>query len=494
MRQKQITIFFASLILCSAMHLCFTGQIAAQTNKTVLLWPDGAPGANGTEEKDKPKLHISVPAKQNGTAIVILPGGGYRHLAMGHEGKDIAKWFNSLGIATFICDYRHRGKGYGHPAPMQDAQRAIQWVRSQAKKWNIEPNRIGVIGFSAGGHLASTVSNHIAKGNTDASDLIARQSSRPDFAILCYPVIAFGEPFAHLGSQRNLLGNTPTAADIKKYSNEKQVTAQTPPTFLWSTADDRVVKVQNCLSYFQSLRKYNVPAELHVYPTGRHGLGMAKGNASVSKWTTACENWLHTQGLMTKNVLAKNQKLFFVFLTTGKSAEGVAKEKIAKLQEAHLANFRRLAEAGKLLAVGPTSDPDKKIRGIVLLRAANKSELPKMFDDDPCVQQQFLKVQSHPAKIQVGSLDSKGKPVGMEEYRMVILKRQKSPSVSDNIKQLRQQKRTGELLLAMNLEPDQQIAIFKKRDDKKIKKNASQIANGQKTKIIPLYMGKGIFD
>ena len=181
---------------------------------TELLWPSGAPGALGDEAKDKPALiiHLAKPtaddpkvAKPN-AAVVIFPGGGYGNLAMGHEGRDVAKWFNSLGMSAFIVDYRHRGKGYGHPAPMLDAQRAIRTVRARADQFGVDPLRIGVIGFSAGGHLASTVATHFDAGDSNAADQIDRVSCRPDFAILCYPVILFDQDSTHRGSQRNLLG------------------------------------------------------------------------------------------------------------------------------------------------------------------------------------------------------------------------------------------------------------------------------------------------
>ncbi len=284
-----------NLVIVCAAFIGMTQSSSAQVEKTILLWPDGAPGALGTEEKDKPKLHIRIPKDCNGTAIVILPGGGYRHLAMGHEGKDIAAWFNGLGAAAFICEYRHRGKGYGHPAPMQDAQRAIQLVRANADNWGVNKDKVGVIGFSAGGHLGSTVSNHFQGDDKDSEDAVSKQSRRPDFSILCYPVIALGESYTHGGSQRNLLGKDADAKIVEKFSNEKQVTKETPPTFLWSTADDRVVKVENSLQYFRALRKNNVPAALHVFPSGRHGLGMAKGNKEVSQWTKLCEQWLRNQ-------------------------------------------------------------------------------------------------------------------------------------------------------------------------------------------------------
>src|SRR6188472_1871310 len=197
--------------------------------KTELLWPAGAPGAKGTEAKDKPTLIIYLPEKDkaNGGAIVVCPGGGYGGLAMDHEGHQIARWLNENGIAAFICDYRHRGKGYGHPAPLEDAQRAIRTVRSRAKEFGVEPGKIGILGFSAGGHLTSTAVTHFDAGDSAASDSVMRASARPDFGILCYPVIAFDQPFTHRGSQRNLLGEGATADLVASLSNEKQVTDQT---------------------------------------------------------------------------------------------------------------------------------------------------------------------------------------------------------------------------------------------------------------------------
>jgi acetyl esterase/lipase len=218
-----------ALILCSA--------VAWAEPKTELLWPNGAPGANGTEEKDKPKLIIWSPEEEKncGVAIVVCPGGGYGGLAMDHEGKQIGEWLNSHGITALICDYRHRGKGYGHPAPLQDVQRAIRTARSRAQELGIEPNKIGVLGFSAGGHLASTAVTHFDAGDEKATDPIERVSSRPDFGVLCYAVIAFDQPFTHRGSQKNLIGADASADLVASLSNEKQVTKDTPPCFLWHT-------------------------------------------------------------------------------------------------------------------------------------------------------------------------------------------------------------------------------------------------------------------
>ena len=286
--------------LALVMLLVFATFTNAQQPKTDLLWPDGAPGANGTEEKDKPTLISYVVPKEKsvGTAIVICPGGGYGHLAMGHEGHEIAKWLNGIGISAFICDYRHRGKGYGHPAPMQDAQRAIRIVRSKAEQYGYLPNQIGVLGFSAGGHLASTVATHFDAGLEDENDSVQTVSCRPDFAVLCYPVIAFAESFTHRGSQQNLLGKKAPINLLLELSNEKQVTAENPPTFLWHTAEDKGVSPKNSIWFFLALQRVGVPAELHIYEKGRHGIGLGKDVPGASNWPRDCESWLKRRGFL----------------------------------------------------------------------------------------------------------------------------------------------------------------------------------------------------
>lgn len=268
--------------------------------KSEPLWPEGAPGALGEEEKDKPQLMVSLPSKEmaTGAAIVICPGGGYGHLAMDHEGRQVAEWLNSFGVAAFICDYRHKGKGYRHPAPMQDVQRAIRTVRARAKEFNVQPDRIGVLGFSAGGHLASTAATHFDAGNADSKDVIEQASCRPDFAVLCYAVIAFNEPFTHRGSQNNLLGSDADEELIKKFSNEKQVTAETPPTFLWHTSEDTGVPPQNSIVFYEQLKKHKVPAEMHIFAKGRHGTGLAKSVPGANMWPALMEEWMKTRGLL----------------------------------------------------------------------------------------------------------------------------------------------------------------------------------------------------
>jgi acetyl esterase/lipase len=259
----------------------------------LLLWPDGAPGALGDEDKDRPRLQLwRAPAREAASpAILVCPGGGYAHLALGHEGRQIAAWLNGIGVTAAVLEYRHRGKGYGHPAPLQDAQRALRTVRHHAADWGVDPARIGVLGFSAGGHLASSLSVHHDAGAAAAADPIDRSSCRPDFAVLCYPVIAFGQPFTHRGSQRNLLGPEPTAALVAEMSSERHVDETTPPTFLWHTTADRVVSVQNSLTYYAALQSAGVPCALHCFEKGRHGVGLGAGLAA-SAWPDLCRAWL----------------------------------------------------------------------------------------------------------------------------------------------------------------------------------------------------------
>ncbi|MGB7328102.1 MAG: alpha/beta hydrolase [Rubripirellula sp.] len=292
---------FPTLILC----LCVATATTAAESMTLRLWENGAPGVTADQDGDTPDLIITKVESDAPTAgVIILPGGGYGGHAIDHEGHQFAAWFTSLGVSSAICTYRLRGKGndgkgYGHPAPMLDAQRAIQTMRANAPKWNIDPNRIGVIGFSAGGHLCSTVSTQFHNADADAKDPIDRVSSRPNFSILCYPVITMDPSFTHAGSRRNLLGNDPAPELAKSLSNETRVTAQTPPTFLFHTIEDKAVPVQNSLRYFDALVEQGVASELHVFPQGRHGLGLAADTPGASQWPKLCENWLRELGVVT---------------------------------------------------------------------------------------------------------------------------------------------------------------------------------------------------
>jgi acetyl esterase/lipase len=264
-----------------------------------LLWPGGAPGALGTEAVDKPKLTVyrAPAAKATGAAVVVCPGGGYQVVAADHEGKQVAEWLNSLGVSAFVLQYR-LGPRYRHPAPLQDAQRAIRLVRSRAREWGVDPRRVGILGFSAGGHLASTAATHFDDGRPDAADPPDRESARPDFAVLCYAVVSLFDPPAHSGSRRNLLGEPADPKLVELLSNERQVTARTPPTFLWHTADDAAVPVANSLLFFEAMTKAGVPGELHVFPHGRHGVGLAPDDPVLSQWPRLCATWMGALGLL----------------------------------------------------------------------------------------------------------------------------------------------------------------------------------------------------
>ena len=287
--------------LMAAGSLFLISIFSAHAQKPVKepLWPDGPPMSKGSDpKKDLPSLLTYLPAKGNetDTAVVVCPGGGYHGLANGHEGHEIGEWFSSLGVTAIILDYRRANGGYKHPVPLMDAQRAIRTVRARASKLKVDPKKIGIMGFSAGGHLASSTGTHFDSGNLSSADPIEKQSSRPDFMILCYPVIAFDEEFTHKGSQVNLLGADAPKDLVNKLSSEKQVTAQTPPTFLFHTDEDTVVPPENAVEFYLALRKAKVPAELHIYRKGRHGVGLAHKMPATKAWSTACENWMRGYG------------------------------------------------------------------------------------------------------------------------------------------------------------------------------------------------------
>jgi acetyl esterase/lipase len=259
---------------------------------TVLLWPDTTPYLESENQENSPTLSpFLVPRGGSRSAIIICPGGGYHHLA-NHEGEPIAKWLNNQGISAFVLNYRV--SPFRHPVPLADIQRAIRFVRYHSAEWNLDPQKIGVLGFSAGGHLAASASTLINFRSYEPSDRIDQESCRPDLAILCYPVISLLEHY-HEGSVYNLLGNHPMDELRALMSNERNVSKATPPTFLWHTADDASVPVENSMLYAQALSKWNVPFELHIFPNGRHGLGLAEENPIVSKWTDLCTSWLANQ-------------------------------------------------------------------------------------------------------------------------------------------------------------------------------------------------------
>ena len=285
-------------ILMAALFGWLTSAQAQPTN-AFPLWPDGAPGALGREDKDIPTLtpFLADPAQATGAAIVICPGGGYAHLAP-HEGADYARFLNESGIAGFVLKYRLGSDGYHHPAMLQDAARALRTVRARAGEWKLDPQRIGIMGSSAGGHLASTLLTHFDSGKPGAADPIERQSSRPDLGILCYAVISLGE-FGHAGSRNNLLGPNPSPELVRELSNELHVTKDTPPCFIWHTYEDNGVRVENSLQFAEALRRAGVPFDLHIYQKGPHGLGLGTRDWNPERrhpWTRDCIYWLQVQG------------------------------------------------------------------------------------------------------------------------------------------------------------------------------------------------------
>lgn len=264
------------------------------------LWQGDAPGAKGTASADIPGIAAYFPEKRSAAstaAVVIFPGGGYSQICDGHEGRDFALYLNQRGIPAFVVRYRLGRHGYRHPVMLQDAARAVRTVRAEAKKWNIDPTRIGVMGASAGGHLAATLMTGFDTGNPNAVDPIDRVSSRPDFGILCYPVITM-TGFTHVGSRNNLLGTGATAAQMDELSAEKRVRPDTPPAFLVHTYPDGV-SVRNSLEFARALRAKNVPFDLHIYATGGHGMGLGGRwpYKQTHPWTRDFDNWLRTMKL-----------------------------------------------------------------------------------------------------------------------------------------------------------------------------------------------------
>jgi acetyl esterase/lipase len=275
------------------------------------LWPGEIPNYKVSGETEKvdtngvirvsyvqqPGIEVFLPSKKNATgqAVVICPGGGYWILAYDLEGTDIAGWLNSIGVAAIVLKYRlpvAKSNVVRHESPLMDAQRAIRLTRHHAEKWNIDPAKIGIMGFSAGGHLASTASTRYVKENPGADDPVQRHSSRPDFSILVYPVITFSGEYAHTGSRDALLGKGAGEELVNYFSNQKHVDSLTPPAFLVHASDDKGVPVENSILYYKALIHKNVPASLHVYPEGGHGFGLGVGKGLVSAWPGQCEQWL----------------------------------------------------------------------------------------------------------------------------------------------------------------------------------------------------------
>lgn len=288
-------IFFA----LTAMFFSLTLS-RAEMPTPIPLWPGGAPGALGTNDCDIPTVtpYLPDPTKATGAALLICPGGGYEHLAP-HEGRDYALWLNQHGVTCFVLKYRLGSNGYRHPAMLEDAARAVRWVRAHADDYKLDPQRIGIMGSSAGGHLASTLLTHFDAGDANSADTVERQSSRPDLGILCYAVISLGE-FAHQGSKENLLGKNPSPELVRNLSNELQVTPQTPPCFLWTTFEDKTVPMENTLLFAAALRKNHVPFDLHIYVKGGHGMGLNDKPpfAHPHPWANDCLFWLKEQNFV----------------------------------------------------------------------------------------------------------------------------------------------------------------------------------------------------
>lgn len=271
----------------------------AQEQPAVPLWPGGAPGARGTEPADIPTLtpYISPTAPENGGTIVILPGGGYVNLAA-HEGAGFAEYFSQRGVTTFVLKYRLGRNNYRYPAELQDAARAIRYVRSHAAEFKIDPAKVGIMGSSAGGHLASTLLTHFDAGDAKASDPIDKLSCRPDFGILCYPVVTMTD-YTHRGSKQALLGENPSPELVQLLSNELQVTKDTPPTFIWAGVDDRTVPFRNSTEFAQAMWKAGASCELHIYEHASHGIGLGNRGASTEfhPWVFDMNRWLGSRGI-----------------------------------------------------------------------------------------------------------------------------------------------------------------------------------------------------
>lgn len=269
------------------------------------LWPDGAPAAKGKTDNDQPRLEIYRPAKEraNGTAVVICPGGGYGGLAADHEGTQPALFYNNLGVTAYVLFYRLGPNGYHHPVQLGDAQRALRVVRSRAAQDGIDAARVGIMGFSAGGHLAATAGTHFDAGNASAADAVDRMSSRPDWMVLCYAVASFDPAVTHKGSVQNLLAEKAGDANLlKELSSELNVTPQTPPAFLFHTTEDQAVPVENSLRLYDALNKKHVPCELHVYQNGVHGVGLMTGDPVLGTWPGHLAAWLRDNGFLTARV------------------------------------------------------------------------------------------------------------------------------------------------------------------------------------------------
>jgi acetyl esterase/lipase len=281
--------------------LILLALLAAPAADKEYLWPKGAPGAVGEEERDKPSItpFLAPEDKATGAACIVCPGGGYGGLMTSYEGDEVCQWLNGIGIHAFTLRYR-LGPRYHHPAMMNDVNRAVRMVRARAAEWKVDPDKIGVWGFSAGGHLAATAATHFDDGKADAEDPVEKVSSRPNYAIMTYPVISLVQPYTHMGSTKNLLGDKVNDMELRAFlSPEKQVTAKTPPCFLMHTFED-VVSAENSIDFYTALKKANVPAELHVYEKGKHGYGLGLKDPVLKSWPERLTDWLKVRGMLKK--------------------------------------------------------------------------------------------------------------------------------------------------------------------------------------------------
>ena len=310
MTPKIFAAFFIFLWLMPHLHAQSPAANQPGLPAPILLWPQGAPGALGDTDEDKPAVFpfIAPKEKATGAAVIICPGGGYVMRAAEHEGYDFARWLNNLGVTAFVLRYRVNTwdhKKYGHPHAFNDATRAMRTVRSRAKEWNLDADKIGVMGFSAGGHLASMLGTHFDNGNPKAKNALDKTSSRPSFMMLIYPVISFTTPYTHRFSREMQVGRDSDSTLSEYMSTENHVTTRTPPTFLMTTDDDGVVP-ENAVLFYMGLRKAKVPAELHIYEKGGHGYGMANGvglapaNPVLATWMDRLRDWLKGQNAVAK--------------------------------------------------------------------------------------------------------------------------------------------------------------------------------------------------
>ena len=322
--QKTIaTTLMLNLILSGIFSTSAADRTTAGEPSVTPLWPDGPAESQGLHEAEQttergnphdhdrvvrnitdPDLEIFRAGQPGGAGVIIMPGGGYHYETVDKEGRDVARWFNSIGVSAFVLKYRlpnTDSRRFGPEIPLHDAQRALRLVRFHAQEWGVQSSRIGVLGCSAGGHLASTLGTHFDAGDASATDPVERMSSRPDFLMLGYPVISMQQGLTHAGSRDELLGKKPSGDLIRQFSNELHVTTNTPPVFIFCATDDRTVKVDNSLDFYNAARAAQVPAELHIFEKGGHGFGLKAGSRAGENWPFLAESWLRERGLLDTN-------------------------------------------------------------------------------------------------------------------------------------------------------------------------------------------------